>query len=62
MSDFNQGDSSVNRPDALLAKTELAQSRASNPKASAWVSANAGAGKTHVLKMRVLRLLLEGTL
>src|SRR5690606_27491051 len=28
---------------------------------SAWVSANAGAGKTHVLKMRVLKLLLSGT-
>src|SRR3984885_11279485 len=37
------------------------QARASNPKTSAWVSANAGAGKTHVLTQRVLRLLLDGT-
>ncbi len=37
-----------------------AQTRASNPKASAWVSANAGSGKTHVLTLRVLRLLIEG--
>ena len=38
----------------------LAQQRASNPAASAWVSANAGSGKTHVLVQRVLRLLLDG--
>ncbi|MBV8661610.1 MAG: double-strand break repair helicase AddA, partial [Hyphomicrobiales bacterium] len=37
-----------------------AQQRASNPRASAWVSANAGSGKTHVLVQRVLRLLLDG--
>jgi ATP-dependent helicase/nuclease subunit A len=36
------------------------QARASNPKVSAWVSANAGSGKTHVLAQRVLRLLLDG--
>ncbi len=45
----------------LLADTERHQERASSPTASAWVSANAGAGKTHVLKLRVLRLLLDGT-
>ena len=38
----------------------LAQQRASNPASSAWVSANAGSGKTHVLVQRVLRLLLDG--
>jgi ATP-dependent helicase/nuclease subunit A len=38
----------------------LAQARASDPGASAWVSANAGSGKTHVLVQRVLRLLLGG--
>lgn len=38
-----------------------AQARSSNPKASVWVSANAGSGKTHVLTERVIRLLLRGT-
>lgn len=37
------------------------QAQASDPKTSAWVSANAGSGKTHVLAQRVLRLLLDGT-
>ena len=36
------------------------QARASDPIASAWVSANAGTGKTEVLVKRVLRLLLAG--
>src|SRR5271170_5651821 len=35
------------------------QARASNPTASAFVSANAGSGKTHVLVQRVIRLLLD---
>ncbi|MDA5194576.1 double-strand break repair helicase AddA [Govanella unica] len=38
-----------------------AQDSASDPAASAWVSASAGTGKTHVLTSRVLRLLLAGT-
>lgn len=37
-----------------------AQARASNPDASAFVAANAGSGKTHVLVNRVIRLLLTG--
>ncbi|MHB2267367.1 double-strand break repair helicase AddA [Aliihoeflea sp. PC F10.4] len=41
--------------------TRLDQARASDPKNSAWVSANAGSGKTHVLSQRVIRLLLDGT-
>ncbi len=45
----------------LVEAATIAQSRASRPDTSAWVAANAGAGKTHVLKMRVLRLLLSGT-
>src|SRR5262245_34968521 len=44
-------------PDGVIA----AQHAASDPAASAWVSANAGAGKTHVLAQRVIRLLLDGT-
>src|ERR1700692_4769151 len=37
-----------------------AQNEASDPSASAWVAANAGSGKTHVLAQRVIRLLLRG--
>ncbi|HLH87744.1 MAG TPA: double-strand break repair helicase AddA [Xanthobacteraceae bacterium] len=37
------------------------QAQASDPQVSAFVSANAGAGKTHVLALRVIRLLLAGT-
>ncbi|WP_375144119.1 double-strand break repair helicase AddA [Bradyrhizobium sp. Ash2021] len=43
-------------PDAVRAT----QARASDPAASAFVSANAGSGKTHVLVQRVIRLLLQG--
>lgn len=47
---------------AELQRTAAAQSGAADPRASVWVSANAGTGKTHVLTMRVLRLMLAGTL
>ena len=43
-------------PDAVL----RVQIEASDPAASAWVAANAGSGKTHVLAQRVIRLLLDG--
>jgi ATP-dependent helicase/nuclease subunit A len=46
----------ANIPDAVRAT----QARASDPAASAFVSANAGSGKTHVLVQRVIRLLLDG--
>ncbi len=36
------------------------QTDASDPHVSAWVAANAGSGKTHVLAQRVIRLLLNG--
>jgi ATP-dependent helicase/nuclease subunit A len=45
---------------AVPEKTLRDQARASNPRNSAWVSANAGSGKTHVLAQRVIRLLLDG--
>src|SRR5277367_5900600 len=51
--------SATERPEIPL-ETRIAQARASDPAASAWVSANAGSGKTHVLAQRVLRLLLGG--
>ena len=44
----------------VLAQTTAKQHRVSDPALSAWVSANAGAGKTHVLIQRVTRLLLAG--
>jgi len=44
----------------IPSKTLDAQKLASNPHLSAWVSANAGSGKTHVLTQRVVRLLLNG--
>ena len=39
----------------------IVQLRASDPAASAWVNANAGSGKTHVLVDRLIRLMLAGT-
>ncbi len=45
----------------VLMRTERAQAHAADPASSAWVAANAGTGKTHVLVTRVLRLLLAGT-
>jgi ATP-dependent helicase/nuclease subunit A len=44
-----------------LDRTTRAQADAADPRASVWVSANAGTGKTHVLTNRVLRLMLAGT-
>lgn len=45
----------------LIGQTTSKQMRAATPDISAWVSANAGSGKTHVLSQRVVRLLLNGT-
>ncbi|HEY6655630.1 MAG TPA: UvrD-helicase domain-containing protein, partial [Methyloceanibacter sp.] len=48
-------------PEPLPNAADANQARASDPSASAWVSANAGTGKTEVLVRRVLRLLLAGS-
>ncbi|ARM86396.1 double-strand break repair helicase AddA type protein [Rhizobium sp. CIAT894] len=47
-------------PRAWIGWTTIQQAIASDPERSAWVSANAGSGKTHVLTQRVIRLLLAG--
>src|SRR5260370_38043734 len=55
------GGYAVSRALAIPESLRQRQARASNPRTSAWVSANAGSGKTHVLTQRALRLLLDGT-
>jgi ATP-dependent helicase/nuclease subunit A len=47
------------RPDIPPA-VSARQHEASDPEVSAWASANAGSGKTHVLTQRVIKLLLGG--
>jgi ATP-dependent helicase/nuclease subunit A len=49
----------VAAPREIPAAVRDTQARASDPAASAFVSANAGSGKTHVLVQRVIRLLLD---
>lgn len=46
--------------EAILCETTKLQGRAANPESSAFVSANAGTGKTYILVNRVLRLMLAG--
>src|ERR1700716_3364468 len=50
----------MNAPRIILDAVLRLQIAASAPALSAWVSANAGSGKTHVLAQRVIRLLLAG--
>src|SRR5262245_46034763 len=50
----------MNAPRIIPEAVRRVQIDASDPAVSAWVTANAGAGKTHVLAQRVIRLLLEG--
>jgi ATP-dependent helicase/nuclease subunit A len=49
----------VKAPRIIPDTVRATQARASDPSASAFVSANAGSGKTHVLVQRVIRLLLD---
>ena len=56
-----RGRGRMSAPPNIDPTTLKAQADASNPLSSAWVSANAGSGKTFVLSRRVIRLLLAGT-
>ena len=47
-------------PGVIPDSVRLLQREVSNPSVSAWVAANAGSGKTHVLVQRVINLLLDG--
>ncbi|MEQ1672599.1 MAG: UvrD-helicase domain-containing protein, partial [Hyphomicrobium sp.] len=55
------GNSQARDIDAVRRNTNQSQADAADPQASVWVNANAGTGKTHVLTLRVLRILLAGT-
>src|SRR5712691_12242395 len=50
----------MSAPRVIPAELMRVQIAASDPAVSAWVAANAGSGKTHVLAQRVIRLLLDG--
>src|SRR5579885_2931780 len=45
-------------PDAIPTQVRESQRAVADPDVSAWVAANAGSGKTHVLAQRVINLLL----
>src|ERR1700677_4208546 len=47
-------------PDAIPIEVRDLQRAGGDPNVSAWVAANAGSGKTHVLAQRVINLLLKG--
>jgi len=47
-------------PESIPPDVRERQHAAANPETSAWVAANAGSGKTHVLTRRVINLLLNG--
>jgi ATP-dependent helicase/nuclease subunit A len=51
---------SASGDDAVRRTAAAKQALVADPAISAWVSANAGTGKTHVLVRRVMRLLLSG--
>src|ERR1700728_1211467 len=47
-------------PHAIPIEVRDRQRAVADPDVSAWVAANAGSGKTHVLAQRVINLLLNG--
>ena len=50
----------MRKPHTIPPAVRELQREVSNPDLSAWVAANAGSGKTHVLVQRVINLLLDG--
>ena len=50
----------MSRPRTIPEAVRAVQREVSDPAVSAWVGANAGSGKTHVLAQRVINLLLKG--
>jgi ATP-dependent helicase/nuclease subunit A len=48
------------KPDHIPPQVRDLQRAVADPNVSAWVAANAGSGKTHVLAQRVINLLLKG--
>ncbi len=49
----------MRKPETVPLDVRRLQREVADPKTSAWVAANAGSGKTHVLAQRVINLLLE---
>ncbi|MFY9839294.1 MAG: double-strand break repair helicase AddA [Xanthobacteraceae bacterium] len=50
----------MRRPQIIPLQVRALQRAVADPELSAWVAANAGSGKTHVLAQRVINLLLKG--
>jgi ATP-dependent helicase/nuclease subunit A len=50
----------MRRPQIIPLQVRALQRAVADPERSAWVAANAGSGKTHVLAQRVINLLLKG--
>jgi ATP-dependent helicase/nuclease subunit A len=50
----------MRKPEIIPLQVRALQRAVADPEVSAWVAANAGSGKTHVLAQRVINLLLKG--
>ncbi|HXW48417.1 MAG TPA: double-strand break repair helicase AddA [Xanthobacteraceae bacterium] len=50
----------MRKPEVIPLQVRALQRAVADPEVSAWVAANAGSGKTHVLAQRVINLLLKG--